>query len=123
MQDKSDTKRRAGDQGEELAAVYLIRNRYRILARNYRIKQGEIDIIARRGGMLYFFEVKVRGCGSIIEALEAITPAKARRIRRAAEHYLMRNPALERLPCSFGVIGIDSSNQPPAIECILDAFE
>ena len=123
MQDKSDNKRSEGDRGEELAADYLSRNRYRILARNYRTKRGEIDIIARRGETLYFFEVKARGPGSIIEPWEAITTAKAKRIRRAAEHYLMRNPLMERLPCSFGVIGIDSSNQPPTIECILDAFE
>lgn len=123
MQEKIDKKGNAGTGGENLAAQYLERREFRIVERNYRAKCGEVDIIARNKGVLYFFEVKARGPGSLIDPIEAVTPQKMRRVRRAAEHYLMKHPRLERVPCSFGVIGINFANVPPTVECILDAFD
>lgn len=123
MQGKTIDKRIYGNLGEDIAARYLQQHGFSLIQRNYRTKVGEIDIIAQKQGVVYFFEVKVRGPGKLIDPLEAITPAKIRRIRRTAEYYLMCHRAVERSPCSFGVIGIDGSREPPHVECILDAFE
>ena len=53
-------KRRRGDFGERAALFYLLRRFYRVLARNYQADGGEIDLVAKRGGTLIFFEVKTR---------------------------------------------------------------
>ena len=123
MQEKSEQKRIRGLEGEDAAAVYLKQKRFTIIERNFRASRGEIDIIAKRGKTLYFLEVKARGAGSIIDPMEAVTKRKQESIRRTAEYYLLHNPKMEKMPCSFGVIGIDHSYCPPRIECILDAFE
>jgi putative endonuclease len=122
MQDKSAQKRIRGLEGEDAATAYLKRERFTIIERNFRARRGEIDIIAKKGKTLYFIEVKARGDSSIIDPLEAVTKRKQQSIRRTAEHYLLKNPKMEKMPCSFGVIGIDHSYYPPRIECILDAF-
>jgi len=116
------SKKKIGAEGEDLAAAYLLKERFEIIERNFRGLRGEIDIIAKKGKTLYFIEVKARGEGSIIDPLEAVTPRKRKSIRRTAEYYLLKNPKMEKMPCSFGVIGIDHSYYPPKIECILDAF-
>lgn len=62
---------------------------YRILARRYRIREGEIDVIARRGSTIVFVEVKARG--EMESAMTAITPEKQRRFSRAASRWLASN--------------------------------
>ncbi len=75
----------------ERVAIILLRLKfYSILARRYRIRGGEIDIIARRGDTIAFVEVKARS--SLEEARSAITPAKRRRLSRAARVWLAANP-------------------------------
>ena len=123
MQGKSVQKRKRGLEGEDFAAEYLKNSKFEVIERNFRSKMGEIDVIAKKKKTLYFFEVKARGAGSLIDPFEAVTPQKQRRIRRTAEYYLLKNPKLEKMPCSFGVIGVDHSYYPARIECIVDAFE
>ena len=79
-----------GINAETLAAVWLRLKFYRILARGYRIREGEIDIVAQRGDTIAFIEVKARP--TLDEAAIAITPQKRRRISRAARHWLMTHP-------------------------------
>lgn len=122
MQGKNRCGQQTGSWGEQLAADYLAEQGFVVIDRNYRTGLGEIDVIARRDRTVYFFEVKARGRGSLIAPFEAITPAKMRRMRRVAEHYLLRHPRAEGMPCRFGVIGIDYRVMPPEIECVLDAF-
>ena len=74
-----------GRKGEEAAAKYLVEHGYEILERNWKTKWCEIDIIASQNNTLYFVEVKYRNDGS---GLEAITPAKLRQMKFAAELYL-----------------------------------
>ncbi len=112
-----------GARGEDAAAAYLRREGYTVLARNYKTKVGEIDIIATRKNTVYFFEVKSRGAGSLIDPMEAVSPRQMKRIRRAAEWYLVRHPQYGRRAASFGVIGIHHDKVPAQIECLLDAFE
>ncbi len=86
---------RAGHGAERAALLYLRCKGYRILARRFTVRGGEIDIIARRGDALAFVEVKLRA--TLAEAQEAIAPAKRRRMARAARAFLANRPALAPL--------------------------
>ena len=78
--------------GAEGAAVLLLRLKgYRILARRYSVRGGEIDVIAMRGRTIAFVEVKLRA--SLDDALVAISPEKRRRISRAARAFVSRQRA------------------------------
>jgi len=90
---KSRARRQAhvfGLRSEWVAAALLICKGYRLLARRFVVAGGEIDILARRGDVVAFVEVKARG--SIDDAESAITATKRRRISRAARVWLTRNP-------------------------------
>lgn len=83
-----------GRRGEDLAAAHLLREGYEILERNYRIRQGEIDLIAREGDLLCFVEVRSRQNADLGHPLETIGWRKRQRLVRAARHYLAtRGPA------------------------------
>jgi putative endonuclease len=101
---------RRGHAGERLAAFRLMLGGYRILARRYRTKVGEIDLIARRGGVVAFVEVKRRG--DLAGGLEAVTPQARQRIRRAAELYVRRNAALAELTLRFDVMVVTPWSWP-----------
>ena len=77
-----------GSGGERAAADYLRERGYIVLERNFRCRGGEIDIIALDGGVLVFVEVKVRRTLSRGAPIEAVTPVKQARVRRAAQEYL-----------------------------------
>lgn len=79
-----------GVNAETLAALWLQGKFYRILARGYRIREGEIDIVAQRGRTIAFVEVKARP--TLDDAAVAITEQKRRRISRAARHWLAAHP-------------------------------
>ncbi len=100
--------RQLGEYGEEQAARYLRRKGYRIVERNYRCRQGEIDIIARKREILAFIEVKLRRDDRFAEAREFVTAAKQRRILSAASLYLTR--CGEDLQPRFDVIEIYAPN-------------
>ena len=81
-------KKNVGDLGEDFAASLMENAGYRIIARNFATKQGEIDIIAIRDGVLHFVEVKTRtGCQYGYPS-DAVTKIKQDRIRKAAQQYL-----------------------------------
>ena len=96
----SRARRDLGDFGERVAARHLEAKGYRIRERNYRTREGEVDIIAERGGTLIFVEVRARRGDALGTAAESVTAAKARRIVAAAEAYLQANedcPADQRI--------------------------
>ena len=97
--------------GEELACRELRRLGYDVLARRYRTRHGEIDIIARDGETTVFVEVKARVTAEFGSAAEAVTPAKQRRLARMAFDYATRQGLLNR-PCRFDVVAIDSAGGP-----------
>jgi putative endonuclease len=88
-----------GRSGEWLAALRLMAAGYRIVARNFRSPVGEIDLIARRGRILVFVEVKHRGDHAA--AALAILPRQQARIRRAAEAFLALRPELATFSLRF----------------------
>jgi putative endonuclease len=82
-------RQRLGDFGEQAAAAYLTRHGYTILARNWRCRAGEIDLIARQGAQLVFVEVRTRRSNQYGPApAETITPAKQARLIALAYAYL-----------------------------------
>ena len=97
-------KKAVGRLGEDIACDYLEGNGFWIMERNWRSRRGEIDIIARRGDLTVFVEVKARRGNHFGEPEEAITPRKARNIRRAAAEYLSRRGPVGKL--RFDVISI-----------------
>ena len=84
-------KKEIGAWGEDRAALYLRLHGYRVVERNFRCRLGEIDIIARRGGVVAFVEVKLRKNADFGEAREFVTYTKQRRVISAAELWLVKN--------------------------------
>ena len=82
-----------GAWGEEVAAEYLRRKGYAILSRNFRVRQGELDIVASKGRYLVFVEVKTRKNDRFAAAREFITPAKQHRMIWAAEYWCAQHPS------------------------------
>jgi len=93
---------RRGRWAESLCLWSLRLRGYRILARDYRVAVGEVDILARRGATLVSVEVKARVDHT--SASEAITPRQRHRIMRAAAHFLTGRPDLARLTLRFDVM-------------------
>lgn len=113
--------RGVGQEWEDAAARHLQREGYRILARNYRTKAGEIDFVAEDGATLCFIEVKARRTLAFGAPAEAITPEKQRRIWNAAQLYLRK--ARVRPVCRFDVVAIDASGRPVRVDLLRGAFE
>lgn len=99
---RSSTHQR-GKSAEEKVAVFLRLKGYKILATNYRVPQGEIDLIVSRGGVLVFVEVKSRRGKAYGTPLEAVTSHKVQRLSAAAAIYLSTFPEEERA-CRFDVV-------------------
>ena len=97
---------RLGEMGERLAADHLEARGYHIRERNFRCREGEIDIIAEKDGCLAFVEVKTRRGSSMGSAAESVTPGKAVRILRAAETYSQDRTDLPA-DCRIDVVAVD----------------
>lgn len=88
------TKAETGKLGEESVCKYLIGQGYRIAARNYRIKGGEIDIIAENGDYIAFVEVKARKPDSMVSGFEAVNKRKQGLIIKTAADYCCKHPSI-----------------------------
>jgi putative endonuclease len=110
-----------GKIGEDLACRELEGRGYAILARRYRQRAGELDIIARDGPTVVFVEVKAREGREFGNAAEAVTSLKRRRMTRVALEYLVRH-RLTQCPCRFDVVSIHMENEQPVIELYQNAF-
>ncbi len=111
-----------GRLGEDLACRELQRRGCAILARRFRTRFGEIDVIARDGPTLVFVEVKTRRTAAFGGPTAAVNPAKQRRLVNMARSYLMGlgGPAP---PCRFDVVGVTAApGRPPVLEVVEDAF-
>lgn len=95
---------RLGQIAEIRAALALIFKGYRISARRYKVKGGEIDLIARKGDLVAFVEVKARA--TVEAAMEAVGPQTQRRIESAADHWLRRQPDHARLSSRFDIVAV-----------------
>ena len=102
---------------EYAAALFLILKAYQILSIRYRIKAGEIDLIARRGQTIAFIEVKARA--DFETGILAIDEMKLRKFRKAVDHWLIRNPWAEAYTLRGDAIVVSPWRIPVHIE---DAF-
>ena len=113
-----------GDIGEELACKYLLQNGYKILERNFRIRGGEIDVIALDGETLAYIEVKTRTSYQFGRPEESITLRKLKFLERAAKFWRAKRKSLIRLPDleRIDFVGVDLSDSEPVIKLIKNAF-
>ncbi len=105
---------RRGHRGEWLAALALMLKGYRIVARRYRTKLGEIDLIARRGDLVLIVEVKARP--TLAEAMDAVAYGSQRRIEGAADLWLSRQPDYARLSVRFDMVAVLPRRWPVHVE-------
>lgn len=109
-----------GKKGEELAVAFLIKNGYAILERNFRNRDGEIDIIAARAGIIAFIEVKTWDALQAVDIEYAVNRTKIRKIIKTARYYLMSSRQYSSCVLRFDLIFItDNCNK---IEHIENAF-
>ena len=112
---------RLGISAEARAAALLILKGYRIIARRWRGPIGEIDLIARRGRLVAFVEVKARD--SLADAAEAVTPEQQRRIAMAAAAWLARRPEYADCDLRFDAVLIAPRRWPRHIRAAFDDVE
>jgi len=119
------TSKLLGAWGEALAAEYLRKKRYKIIASGYRSRFGEIDLIVQNRKCLVFVEVKLRKSGDFAKAMEYVDKRKQDKLRTTAALYLSQNPT--NLPARFDVIeiyapeGMETAH--PEINHLEDAFQ
>jgi putative endonuclease len=118
----SRSRQTLGKTGEDLACAELERRGYVILARRYRRRGGELDIIARDGRTIVFVEVKSRVSHDFGDPVESVTGLKRHRMARVALDYMARNGLFE-CPCRFDVVTIAITSGAPAIEVYQNAFD
>lgn len=109
-----------GKYGEDLAVTYLKSKGFKIIERNYRIRGGEIDIVAIDRDTVVYVEVKTRSTHLFGLPEESVTPHKIRFLKRAASFYRANNsnlPALERID----VVSVDLSGKTTSINHIVNA--
>ena len=113
-----------GDRGERQAARYLRKQGLKVIARQYRNRFGEIDIIARDADRIVFVEVKTWRVPKGGLPADAVTPDKQRRISQTATAYLKRRGLFGQVPVRFDVIGIVwPEHEEPSITWYQSAFE
>ena len=113
-----------GRAAEAAAARHLVREGWTILGRNVRIGRGELDLIARRGGVLAFVEVKARRSAQYGAPEDAVDGRKRRKVARLAELWLAARPWALRgaSEVRFDVIAVDATSRPPAVRHLEGAF-
>ena len=117
----ADHNRSLGARGEDIAAAWYEDHGYEVLERNWRRREGEVDLIARKGRTVVFCEVKTRSSDAFGTGAEAVVPAKQRRIRRLASRWLAElTPASGRalVDLRFDVVAITGG----AVDVVEDAF-
>ncbi len=110
-----------GISGEELAVAELTRRGYAVVARGYRTRYGEIDIVAEDDDVLVFVEVRRKsgdGCGA---AAESVTRDKQRRVARMAADYLARHDLYDKCAVRFDVVAIDDQPDGSSIVTLIQA--
>lgn len=108
--DKKRAAYRRGFMAEYAAALLLLFKGYRIVAMRYRTRVGEIDIVARRGDLVVFVEVKARR--SVTTGIDSVGFETQRRIRAASNQWLSRQADFSRLSCRYDIIVVTSLGFP-----------
>jgi putative endonuclease len=112
-----------GRAGEARAARFLEAQGYVLLARNWRVREGELDIVAQEGDTLAFVEVKTRRSNAYGLGEESIDARKQQRLALLAERFLAAHPDLAFQQCRFDVVVIDYTQRPAQIRLYRNAFD
>ncbi|HPR16683.1 MAG TPA: YraN family protein [Candidatus Cloacimonadota bacterium] len=110
-----------GKFGEDMAANFLLTNRYKILHRNFHSRFGEIDIIAFFDHTVIFVEVKLRK-NDIDNALNSVSRAKQNKLVKTANAYLEKHPELEDYSTRFDIVAIIQKGEQYQLQHFQDAF-
>ncbi len=115
----TDGRRALGAAGEDVAANWYVSNGYEIVARNWRCKDGELDLIVRSGRTYVFCEVKTRSSDRFGAPVEAVTRDKQKRIRRLAARWLQEGAPGPAKDIRFDVASVRG---PRNVEILEGAF-
>jgi putative endonuclease len=116
-------RRRTGNLAEARAADWLIAQGYEVLARNVLYRDGELDLVARKGKLYAFVEVRMRSLGVWGDPSATVTFAKQRRVVRAATRWLSRERLLDRVEVRFDVVSVVGQGQNAVLEHIEGEFD
>jgi len=110
-----------GREGEARAEQYLAGRGYRTVARNFRTRRGEVDLIVERGGRLAFVEVKCWDCLGAEDLQYAIGPRKQRRIREVSRQFIWEHPQYSGTAVGYDVVLVSPGREQ--IRHYEDAFD
>lgn len=116
-------KSQLGLYGQQVVEHYLCAQQFAIVHRNFRRFEGEVDLIARKGSLLIFVEVKTRNGSQMIDPTEVITRSKQRKIAHAAAHFLHQMNTDNEYDCRFDVAIVSCQTAKPTVSYIPDAFQ
>ncbi len=112
-----------GQSSEDFAQQFLVNHGLQYLTKNYRNRQGEIDIILLESDVYVFVEVKYRKNNTFGGAISAVTYKKTQKIKQCAKFYLQQNDLNEyNTPCRFDIIALDGDINQPQITWLKNAF-
>ena len=111
---KKDGRKELGQAGEKMAEIFLRKQGYRILERNYQTPYGEIDLIAREARTTVFIEVRTRRGTDFGTPIESLTREKISHWEKAASSYLQKSGEFDQ-PIRFDFVGVDLSEKAPKI--------
>ena len=117
-----DHRQSLGKRGEDLACAELEKRCYVIVDRRFRTRCGELDIVARDGGVLVFVEVKARSGSSFGTPFESVTWKKRQRLSQMAASYLFAR-RLAGVACRFDVVAVVERQGVQTIELLRGAFD
>jgi putative endonuclease len=118
-----DPRRILGDAGEDAVAAWYRGAGYRVLDRNWRCRDGELDLVVARPGELVFCEVKTRRTTTFGAPQEAVTATKQRRLRVLASRWLATHPEVRARDLRFDVASVLAARgHDPVIDVIEAAF-
>ena len=118
-----DGRKALGDAAEQAAVDLLERDGYRVVARNFRCPWGEVDVVAERGELLCFVEVRMRSSAAWGDPAHTVSWAKQRKVTRAALHYLAQRGGPGERMVRFDVISVLGRGEKARLEHIPDAFD
>ena len=113
----------AGQDAERRALEMLEGAGLKLLTRNYRCPQGELDLVLMDAGTLVVAEVRYRKDASRGTPAETVGPQKRRKLILATRHFLSAHAELRRKPLRFDVVAVTADEGPAAVEWIRDAFQ
>lgn len=122
MRDRRQPPGERGAWAEGVALSHLRGAGLDLVARNYRCRRGELDLIMRQGAVLVFVEVRHRASARFGDALESVDWRKRTRLLATAAHFLQAHPAAARSACRFDVVSVSGAQDSAEVRWVPNAF-